>query len=39
MKKQDGAVHFTDSWGNDKRVIGVCTNVLLLCVALVGVGW
>ena len=37
--KRGGAEAFTGSWDNDLRVIGLVTLLVLLCVALVGVGW
>jgi amino acid transporter len=39
LMKQGGGVPFTGLWAWDLRVIGIITSVVLLCVALVGVGW
>ena len=35
----ENPTYFTGDYLNDVRVIGLLTSVLLLCVALVGIGW
>ena len=35
----DGSGSFTGDPINDLRIIGICTNVFLLIIALIGVGW